>query len=194
MTVEARRTPVLLIIDLQRAIDHPKWRRHGDRNNPNAERNIERLLALWRGRKLPIFHIRHDSTEPDSPYRPDQPGNDFKKEAIPMPGEPVIGKMTNSAFIGTDLEQRLRAAECTALFICGVITNNSVEATVRMAGNLGFTTCLVEGACFTFAKRDRAGRVWSADEVHALSLANMDGEYCTVLTTGEAFERLGALR
>src|SRR5262249_31351941 len=41
---------------------------------------------------------------------------------------------------GTDLEARLRADSRDAIVIAGVITNNSVEATVRMAGNLGFAT------------------------------------------------------
>ena len=66
-------------------------------------------------------------------------------------GEPVIVKKTNSAFIGTDLGARLRGAGHGRLAIAGVITNNSVEATVRMAGNLGFDVLLVEDAGFTFA-------------------------------------------
>jgi nicotinamidase-related amidase len=94
----------------------------------------------------------------------------------------VIAKRTNSAFIGTDLEARLHAAGHDALVVAGVITNNSVEATVRMAGNLGFSTWLVEDACFTFARPDWRGRPRSADDVHAMSLANLDGEYCTVLS------------
>jgi len=115
------RNPALLIIDVQKAIDDPKWARRGERNNPDAERNIARLLEAWRSRHLPIFHIRHDSREPHSPYRPGQPGHDFKPEAMPQPGETVIPKQTNSAFIGTDLEARLRAAGDTALVICGVL-------------------------------------------------------------------------
>ena len=175
----------LLLIDLQTAIDDPSWARKGPRNNPGAEANIMRLLASWRQAERPIIHIRHDSTEPNSTFRPGQPGNDFKPEAMPLPGETVLPKRTNSAFIGTDLEQRLRRAGCEALVVCGVITNNSVEATVRMAGNLGFTTALVEDACFTFARRDFRGQLRGADEVHAMSLANLAGEYCTVLTTAE---------
>ena len=65
----------------------------------------------------------------------------------------------------------------------GVSTNNSVEATVRVAGNLGFETYLVADACFTFARRDFYGRLRAADEVHAMSLANLDNEYCKVLDT-----------
>jgi nicotinamidase-related amidase len=183
-------TPALVIIDVQNAIDHPQWEQYGKRNNPDAERQIARLLAAWRERNLPIYYIRHDSRYPDSTYRPGQPGNEFKSEVKPLPGEIVVVKQTNSAFIGTDLEQRLRAANHTSLVVAGVITNNSVEATVRMAGNLGFETCLVEDASFTFARPDWSGRLRSAEEVHAMSLANLSGEYCTVLTADEAIRRL----
>ena len=172
----------LILIDLQKAIDDPRWAADGPRNNPDAEANIARLLQGWRQASRPVFHIRHDSREPGSTYRPGQPGHDFKSEAMPAPGEPVIAKRTNSAFIGTDLELQLRDRGIRELVVAGVITNNSVEATVRMAGNLGFSVRLVEDACFTFARRDYRGRLRSADEVHAMSLANLAGEYCAVTT------------
>jgi len=130
-----------------------------------------------------VIHIRHDSRDPKSHYRPGQPGHDFKPQALPLPGELVLAKTTNSAFIGTDLESRLRRQEHLNLVVAGVITNNSVEATVRMAGNLGFATWLVEDACFTFGRTDWRGVPRTADEIHAVSLANLDKEYCTVTTT-----------
>jgi nicotinamidase-related amidase len=184
------RTAALIAIDLQKAIDHPSW---GERNNPEAERNVAALLDAWRASGRPVYHIRHDSREPDSHYRPGQPGHAFKPVTQPVEGEAVIGKRTNSAFIGTDLESRLRAGGQTVLVIAGVITNNSVEATVRMAGNLGFETYLVEDAAFTFGRRDWHGRWRTADEVHAMSLANLDGEYCAVVRTREVLEAAEAL-
>lgn len=173
---------VLLLIDLQRAIDHPDW---GRRNNPNAEQLVAALRSHWRIRGWPVWHVRHDSQEPNSHYRPGQPGHAFKPEAVPLPDEPVIAKRTNSAFIGTDLEERLRDGGYRALVIAGVITNNSVEATVRMAGNLGFDTWLVEDACFTFDRRDWNGTLRPAEEVHAMSLANLAGEYATIVTSAD---------
>jgi nicotinamidase-related amidase len=164
----------LVLVDLQRAIDDPSWAADGPRNNPQAETNVAALLATWRRVGYPIFHVKHDGTFPTSTYRPGQPGNDFKPEAAPLPGEPVIAKHTNSAFIGTELDRLLRQAKVTTLVICGVITNNSLEATVRMAGNLGFDTYLVEDAAFTFARRDYGGRLRTAQEVHDMSLANLD--------------------
>jgi nicotinamidase-related amidase len=179
----------LVIIDVQKAIDHPSW---GVRNNPDAEQNIAALLRAWRAAGRPIYHIRHDSVEPASHYRPGQSGNEFKPEAQPLPGETIVAKQTNSAFIGTDLESRLRAAGHRTLVITGVITNNSVEATVRMAGNLGFDTFLVEDAVFTFGRKDWDGVFRTAAEVHAMSLANLDGEYCTVTRTAAVLEAASA--
>jgi len=181
----------LIVIDVQNGIDDPIWAADGPRNNPGAEANIAGLLAAWRHAGRPIIHIRHDSTFPQSPYRPGQRGNEFKAVARPEPGETVIAKKTNSAFIGTVLEKHLREAGIATLSIAGVITNNSIEATARMAGNLGFETYLVEDACFTFARRDFRGRLRSADEVHAMSLANLAGEYCTVITVAQALDRIG---
>lgn len=180
----------LIVIDVQRAIDHPSW---GERNNPTAEQRIAQLLAFWRERGMPVYHVRHDSVEPKSTYRPGQPGHDFKPEAIPLPGEPVIAKKTGCAFVGTDLEQRLRQAGNTALVFVGVITNNSVETTVRMAGCLGFSCYLIEDACFTFARKDWNGNPRSAEDVHAMSLANLEGEYCSMLTTEIAISRYASV-
>ncbi len=175
----------LLIVDLQKAIDDPRWSHAGPRNNPQAEANVAALLAAWRRDGRPIVHIRHDSTDPASAYRPGSPGHAFKQEAVPLPGETVFGKRVNSAFIGTALDEWLRGRGIGTLVVAGVITNNSVEATVRMAGNLGYDVRLVADACFTFARHDRSGRLRTADEVHDLSLANMDGEYAAVVETAE---------
>ena len=176
----------LIVIDVQKAIDASYHAAHGPRNNIDAESRIARLLAKWRLERRPLIHVRHDSTFSESAYRPGQEGNSFKDEVAPLPGELIIPKQTNSAFIATPLEKHLRASGVHTLVVTGVSTNNSVEATVRMAGNLGFDTYLVADACFTFARPDFHGQLRSADEVHAMSLANLDGEYCTVINTEEA--------
>jgi nicotinamidase-related amidase len=176
--------PALLIIDVQRAIDDPSW--GDDRNNPDAEANIARLLAHWRTRRWPVVHVRHASREPHSTYRKGQAGFEFKAEAMPRQGETIVEKQTNSAFIGTDLQEQLDGV--TTLVIAGVITNNSVEATARMAGNLGYDACVVADATATFGRRDYDGRWRTAAEVHAMSLANLDGEYARIVTTEEVLQ------
>lgn len=174
--------PVLVIVDMQMAIDDPMW---GPRNNPEAETVIAELLATWRSKQLPVIHVRHDSTDPLSAYRPGQPGNDFKPEATPIDGESIVAKTTNSAFIGTDLAERLTTLGGAVVYV-GVITNNSLEATVRMSGNLGFRSFVVSDACWSVDKTDLRGHRWSAEDVHSLSLAHMHGEYATVVDSRQA--------
>lgn len=176
---------VLLIIDVQKAIDHYSW---GRRNNPDAEQNIKRLLAHWRKEELPIIHVQHLSTERNSTYRAGQSGCEFKDEVKPFEGEKIICKSVNSAFIGTDLELYLKENKLNQVVITGVITNNSVEATARMAGNLGFDAIVVEDATATFDKEDLRGKWHAAESVHALSLANLAGEYARVLSTEQVLE------
>jgi nicotinamidase-related amidase len=181
----------LVIIDLQKAFDDPLYSR---RNNPQAEANTGRLLAAWRRTGRPVVHVQHLSCEPDSPYRPGQPGCDFKDEVRPQAGEMVVQKSTNSAFIDTGLGPFLENKGIHTLVITGVATNNSVEASVRMAGNLGYEAYLVADATATADRTDLAGRVWRAEEIQALTLANLQGEYATVASTEEILARLVAPR
>jgi nicotinamidase-related amidase len=171
---------VLILIDQQKAKEHPKW---GPRNNRDAEVKIARLLAAWRQRQAPIIHVRHDSTYPDSPFRPGQDGNDFSPLTAPLPGETVIANRVTSAFIGTDLDTRLEALGRPPLAICGWLLANSVEATVRVGANLGYRIRLPADACWSCDKRDLTGRLWPAEDVHQLTLALLHGEYATVTTT-----------
>ncbi len=174
---------VLIVIDVQDAIDDPQW---GPRNNLGAEDHIATLLTAWRREGLPIIHIRHDSVQPGSPYRAGAPGHGFKAQAAPAPHETVIGKSANSAFIAPDLEGALDKLGATTLVVCGALTNNSVEATVRHGGNLGYRIFVVEDACWAVDKRDPFGRLWLAQDVHAVSLANMQGEYAEVVACRQA--------
>jgi nicotinamidase-related amidase len=179
----------LILIDLQKAIDDSSW---GVRNNPQAESNVGRLLAHWRANNMPIIHIRHISRVPDSTYRDGQDGVNFKDVALPHPGEVVLTKHVCTAFIGTDLEARLRGSGCEDVVIAGVITNNSVEATARVSGDLGFRTIVVSDATFTFGRKDFDGRFRAAEEVHAMSLGNLDGEYARIYTTDQVLDMAGA--
>jgi nicotinamidase-related amidase len=108
----------------------------------------------------------------------------FKGEATPIAGEMILSKHTANVFLSTDLEARLRERCIHALVVAGVITNNSIESTVRMAAEIGFEVTVAEDAVFTFARRDRRGHLWTAEDVHALSLANLEqGGYARIAAT-----------
>ena len=173
----------LIIIDMQHCMRLPEA---GARNNPQAETNMLALLAAWRAAGAPVMHVRHMSTDPASLFWPGQPGAAFQPEFMPLAGEAVMEKNVPDAFARSGLERWLHVRDLQRLVIVGVSTSNSVEATARSAGCLGFAAHVVDDACFTFAKRDHRGTLRTADEVHAMSLANLAGEYARIVTTAEA--------
>ncbi|HEV7407548.1 MAG TPA: cysteine hydrolase family protein [Bradyrhizobium sp.] len=179
----------LIVVDVQRAFD--EWEAAGKRrNNPEAVARIADLLSAFRDRGAPIFHIRHQGTRPNSSFLPGATGYPVKDEAREIEGEPVIVKRVNSAFIGTDLEARLRAAGIKTLVICGATTNHCVETTTRMAGNLGFDARLVRDATWTFDRTGPDGDAHSAEEIHAMTLANLNGEFARIVSAAEAVAEL----
>jgi nicotinamidase-related amidase len=181
----------LIVVDVQRAFD--QWEAAGKRrNNPHAVARIVDLLNAFRKRGAPILHIRHQGTDPGSSFLPGGTGYPVKDEAREMAGEPVIVKRVNSAFIGTDLEARLRAADIKTLVICGATTNHCVETTTRMAGNLGFDACLVRDATWTFDRVGPDGDAHSAEDIHAMTLSNLNGEFARIVAAAEAIAALQA--
>jgi len=181
----------LIVIDVQKGFDDPKW---GKRNNPQAEANIAKLLEAWRHSGRPVIHIQHCSKEPGSPLWSDSPGNAIKEIAEPIQGEPIIQKSVNSAFIGTDLESRLRKQRITGLVIVGLTTDHCVSTTARMAGNLGFTTFVVSDATATFDRSGPNGKKHKAADVHEVSLASLHQEFATVIDTQGLISGLEASR
>ncbi len=170
----------LLLIDLQTGFDDPVW---GARNNPQAEQVAGQLLADWRATSRPIFHIRHVSVEDGSPLI--GTGLTFKPEVTPQSGEPVIDKSVNSAFIGTDLEARLRDTGITDLTIAGLTTPHCVSTTTRMAANLGFGVTLVADACAAFTANadtswNRGLAPLTVQQIHDTALSHLHGEFANV--------------
>lgn len=180
----------LVIIDMQRGMSEPTA---GKRNNPDAEDNIQRLLSKWRNADWPVVHVRHISRTPGSPFWPGQPGAEFQTALAPLPNEHVVEKNVPDAFILSGLERWLHVRGIKRLVIVGVSTSNSAEATARTAGNLGFDTHVVADATFTFAKQDYAGTYRTADAVHAMSLANLEGEYAAIVSTDETLAIMNIL-
>src|SRR5581483_4095160 len=67
--------PTLLLIDVQRAFDDPRW---PERNNPEAEARMADLLAAWRETGAPVVHVRHESARPEGLFRRGTDAFEFK--------------------------------------------------------------------------------------------------------------------
>lgn len=172
----------LIIIDMQRGMSSATL---PPRNNPEAEHNMAMLRDAWRQSGHPVINVRHMSRSQSSVFFPGQIGAEFQELFEPLPEEHVVEKNVPDAFINTGLERWLHVRDIRNVVIVGVSTNNSVESTARTAGNLGFSTVVISDATFAFEQRDFSGTLRSAQEVHWMSLANLDGEYATVRSTAE---------
>ena len=177
----------LIIIDVQEGFDDPRW---GRRNNPDAEREIAGLLACWRARGGPVIHVKHNSRGTKSPLHTANPGNAIKSIVAPLPQEPVLEKTVNSAFIGTDLEARLRSANVREVVIVGLTTPHCVSTTARMAANLGFEARVVSDATAAYEWRGHDGALIAPEDVHYHALAALHGEFATIVSAADVMAEL----
>jgi len=161
-----------------------------ERNNPYAEENCGRLLTSFRAKQMPIFHVKHNSSNPNSPLHPNKEGNNFHPAVQPLANEPVFEKNVNSAFIGTELEARLKAQNITDLVIVGLTIEHCMSTSVRMAANLGFDVTLVSDATAAFDKIGIDGKRYSADIIFNTEMANLKDEFANIKDTATLLEEL----
>ncbi|MEK4922704.1 cysteine hydrolase family protein [Cytobacillus sp. FSL R5-0569] len=177
----------LIIVDVQKAFDDNKW---GERNNLNAEENMSKILTIWRKKGWQVIHIQHKSDQPPSLFHPANEGFSIKECVEPISGEEVITKKVNSSFIGTNLEGFLKSNELKSVVIVGLTTPHCVSTTTRMSGNLGFNTYLISDATAAFALKDHHNNCYDAETIHNISLATLNEEFATILTTEQLIKAI----
>ena len=174
--------PGLIIVDMQYAIDSYS---NDTRNNLNAENIAANVLQHWRHCRWPVIHVRHSSKNSDSPYHVSSEKFAIKQQVAPQPQEKVITKSENCAFIGTDLGTYLVKNNIKELVVCGVLTNNSVDATVRVGAALGYKIYLLHDATAAFGMTLLDGTHRTGDEIHWIFLSNLHREYATVCQSSD---------
>ncbi|MDQ2661018.1 MAG: cysteine hydrolase [Actinomycetota bacterium] len=177
-------TAALIVIDVQEGFDDPSW---GQRDNPDAEQNIGRLIAAWTDAARPVVLVRHDSRSPGSPLATGSQGNALKEMVADAPHDLFVTKHVNSAFYGEpDLHAWLQARGIRQLVITGIQTNMCVETTARMAGNLGYEVTVPLDATHTFDLEGPGGIQLTAAELARATAVNLDGGgFARVATTDE---------
>lgn len=184
-----KKNPALILVDVQKAFlekDYPGI----NRNNHDAEFICGNILSKWRELKLPIIHVRHSSTNPDSKLHKTKPGFEFNDHVKPLDNEVVLTKKVNSAFIGTNLENILNNMNINTLVFIGMTTNHCISSTVRMSGNLGFETYLISDstACYNTIGMD--GKMIDCNIIYESSLANLSKEFAIIINSNKLFSLL----
>lgn len=179
----------LLLVDIQKAFlekDYPGI----IRNNEDAEFISGKILKKWRTLDLPVIHVRHSSTNPESKLHKSKPGFEFNDYVIPLKTEIVLTKKVNSAFIGTNLEDILFKGNINTLVIVGMTTNHCISTTVRMSGNLGFNTYLISDSTACYNTKGLNGEIIDCNTIYNSALASLQEEFATVIDSKELFDIL----
>ena len=184
-----KKNPGLLLVDIQKAFlekDYPGL----IRNNEHAEFICGKILKKWRTLDLPIIHVRHSSTNPESKLHKSRPGFEFNDYVTPLENEMVLTKEVNSAFIGTNLENILIKSHIDTLVIVGMTTNHCISTTVRMSGNLGFDTYLISDSTACYNTKGLNGEIIACNTIYNSALASLQEEFATVIDSKELFDIL----
>ncbi|MFF2729366.1 cysteine hydrolase family protein [Streptomyces sp. NPDC058008] len=186
--MEIAESAALVVVDVQQGFEEEAY--WGPRDNPEADRNIARLLDAWQPSGRPVVFVRHDSLTPDSPLREGYPGNAFKGYVEERRGrgpgpELFLTKSVNSAFYGTpDLDAWLREAGVRQIVVAGIQTNMCAETTARMGGNLGYEVLFALDATHTFDAVGPWGWRLSARELaRATAVTLHGGGFASVVRT-----------
>ena len=169
----------LLVIDVQMALAHEDAS-GTERSCREAEVNIAALLEKFRSSGDTVIHIHHHGTESDDPFHPDAPGSAVQPVAAPLPGEAVVIKTGSSGFVGTRLQTILRETGVERVVLCGATANHCVESTTRSAADLGYHPIYASDAVWTYGITGPDGISHSADQIHSVSMATLEGEIAAV--------------
>lgn len=177
----------LLVIDVQMALAHEDAS-GTERSCPEAEDNIAALLQKFRQSDETVVHIHHHGTDPEDPFHPEAPGSAVQPVAAPLPDEPVIVKTGSSGFVGTDLQKTLEQNGIERVILCGATANHCVESTTRSAADLGYTPIYAGDAVWAYGIIGPDGTSHSAETIHSVSMATLEGEIAAVMNTKDILE------
>ena len=173
----------LLIIDIQR--DYFPGGAYPLVGPEAAAEAARRVLERFRERGEPVLHLQHVWDAPDATFmRPGTPGVEIHPLVAPADGERVISKAEANGFLGTGLEDALRAAGIDSLVVAGMMSSMCVDATVRAAVDLGFGATVVHDGCAA-PDLEYEGTTIPGTAVHGAFMAALADGYATLAASHE---------
>ena len=155
---------------------------------------MQQLLALFRGKRMEVIHIRVSELAGDSRdvgrkqlvrgfvVPAGSREADFLDDLQPIEDELIINKSSSGVFPVTNLDRLLRNMGITTLVFTGTSTNGCVESAVRDAVDLGYQVVVVSDAC-------AAGTL----DTHNLALGYLAGALTHILSTDQVVSLIDPL-
>lgn len=177
----------LLVIDMQMAM-MDRIASGRQRCNPQAESHMSGLLALFRGKGLPVFHVMHHDVDPKSTFHKAQPGSLPMPCALPIDGEEVFWKSGSSGFARTGLDPALRRKGIDRIVMIGAVAAYCVASTARAGFDLGFDIVLPGDALLGFDIPTEDGGRIDADTTLRVTLATLGSDFAKVVRADQVAE------
>ena len=173
----------LLIIDIQR--DYFPGGAFPLVEPEAAAEAARRALDHFRAEGEPIVHVRHVWDAPDAPFfKKGTAGTEIHPLVAPADGETVIEKDEANSFLGTTLEEKLRAEGIDELVVAVMMSSMCVDATVRAGADLGFGMTVIHDGCAAPDLEFGDTKV-PGPTVHAAFMAALGGGYATLVSSDE---------
>ncbi|KAF0813603.1 Streptothricin hydrolase [Andreprevotia sp. IGB-42] len=171
------RRAALLVVDMQVGLFHGPEQPHARERVLAA---VQKLIQQARTAEAPIFAARHTGPA-GSPIEAGSPLWQLLPELdIDAVIDTVFDKTRPSCFLNTPLAAKLADAGVRDLVICGMKTQYCIDATCRIAAELGFQPVLVADAHTTM---DTAAL--SASAIIAHHNATLQGPFARVINTAD---------
>ncbi|MFG3394162.1 MULTISPECIES: isochorismatase family protein [Streptomyces] len=186
----------LIVIDVQESFrTKGRWETLSD---PRIADRVGRLVRLARRDGDLVVWVLHAEPGSGDVFDPALGHVRVMDELRPEEGEPLLTKTSHNAFTTTNLQQLLTERGIHDLTVCGIRTEQCVETTTRVAGDLGYRVTFVVDATATnpIPHRDApAGmsaaelladpRTLSAREIIRRTEYALAGRFATIATVAE---------
>ncbi|MDQ2151194.1 cysteine hydrolase family protein [Alcaligenaceae bacterium C4P045] len=147
--------------------------------------NAKRLIQFADQARIPVYHVQHVAPAGSPVFAIDGPTVAFHPDIQPRAKDGVVQKENVSAFVGTDLDARLKAANIKTIVIAGLMTHACIAGAARDAAPLGYTVVVASDATATRdIQRVNGERVGHAS-LHAAALAEIEDTFGDVLSTAQ---------
>lgn len=177
-------TIALLVVDMQmKMADRIAAGR--PRCNPQAETNIAALLALFRARVLPVYHVLHHDADPASAFRRGLRAADAMPCALPVEGEDVFWKSGSSGFARTGLDPAMRRNGIKRIVLVGAVAAYCIASTARAGFDLGFEVVLPGDALLGFDLPAPGGGRIDPETALQVTLATLASDFAQLVRTDQ---------
>lgn len=156
----------------------------GDRNNDQAELQVERLVDAWRARDRLVLHTAHPPR-----FLPDDPvlqGSTVR----PTTDEPTVEAATADAFARTELDDVLQSHGVEQLVFVGVPLQEAVAGSARTALERGYDVLIVEDATAGYDFVGDEGLEVAGTEAHWIEATSLAALGASLIETEELCEQL----